>query len=383
MKVAFHFDADDPAGRAEGRYDLTFLKRFFSTLREADANANAHVKIWHGDYSAWEYGQTPQGQAVVAAVLFQNRHKLWNEVDAPRFLSRIFATNVYVIVAEGLSAELSEQIHEALKAERAYYGALQVYEAIKAHWELYHKGLAPRYRYFRGQLRIFYSGDEEESRDTGLEPYWIKSQLFQSVIWENVGLRYSFLESRDNFDDAKRLAELDRMLPAELSVMADDFLMRLRDERPQLCDELYAACEKLRTVKTSADAAQAAVSCRRFLIFLADVVSPVPADSVNGRTVRDSEKRKRLFTYIEKKLKGDDARSKAERDDLKGTIKILYGDASDGVHNHIGKAELDSIIWRLVTFTYRVLQLAAPPLTLPDEPYEEDLWKFLQLKQDD
>lgn len=383
MKVAYHFNADDSASLAEGRYDLTFLRRSFSALRVADGDAQAHVKIWHGDLDAWNRGRTLEQRAAIEAALFRNGQNLWNEVNAPLFLSRIFTTNVYVIMVEGLSEAMRDQIHADLKWEPLYYGALQVYEAIGEHWVLYHATLVPTYRYYRGQLRIFCMVDEEDDQDKSLEEYWVDSGLFRSVVWEILGARYTVFESRDNFEDARRLSELDRMLPADLSVMVDDLLMRLRDEKPQLCDELYAACERLRTIKTSADAAQAAVSCRRFLEGLADRLYPARAERVNDRKVDQASYMNRLAAYIEVNLGGEKAAVAEQLNEMGTALRDPYDGAQDGVHSHSNRDKVDWMIRSLVTIAYRILQLAPPPLTLPEEPYEEDLRKSLLEKRDD
>src|SRR5690242_8774113 len=151
MKVAYHFNADDPG--VKGKYDLVFLKRFFAALRSADEELTAHVKIWHGDLGAWEVGSTSEQRRAVREALFESQPPLWRDMDVPAFVGRAFTTNVYVIVGEGLSAELRDRIHAALKAGPAYYGALQVFEAIPVHWVLYHRTFVPRYRYYRGHLR--------------------------------------------------------------------------------------------------------------------------------------------------------------------------------------------------------------------------------------
>lgn len=139
----------------------------------------------------------------------------------------------------------------------------------------------------------------------------------------------------------------------------------------------------MRTIKTSADAAQTAVSCRRFLKFLADYLYPARPEKVDGHIVNDKHFINRLDAYIVDTLQDDKERAKTELSELDKAIKGLNNDSSKGVHVHVTTAELDSIIRRLVTFTYRILQLAPPPLTLPDEPYEDDLRKILLEKQDE
>jgi hypothetical protein len=381
MKVAFHFDADDPS--VKGKYGLIFLARFFAALRHADEDRTAHVKIWHGDLGAWELGGTPKQRQVIGAALFGSQHQLWREIEPSVFLGKVFTTNVYVIAVEGLSTVLRDKIHAALRADDSYYGAIQVFEAIPAHWALYHRTLVPRYRYYCGQLRILCTLDEEDEKDTGLETHWRRSGIFESVSWESLQARHTIFESHETIEDARRLAQLDRMLPDDLSVMADDVLLRLSDEIPQLCDTLFAAFDRLRTVRTGEEAAQAALSCRRFMEGLADLLYPPRHEKVKGRKLDAPAYRNRLWAYIDENLQGDKEPAEKELNELGKLVDGLVEDANTGVHSHISRGELDVLLRRLVTVTYRLLRLAPPPLELPIEPHLDSIRTILFAKRDD
>lgn len=75
-------------------------------------------------------------------------------------------------------------------------------------------------------------------------------------------------------------------------------LMVLEDLNPKLFDALGAAAQKLGQAQTAEDVAQPAISGRRYLEQLADVLFPSRDGTYNGRKVGHAEFRNRIWAYI-------------------------------------------------------------------------------------
>lgn len=82
-------------------------------------------------------------------------------------------------------------------------------------------------------------------------------------------------------------------------------------------------------------------------------------------------------------MQGDKALAQKELNELGQLVDGLVDEANRGVHGTIDRDELDRLLRRLITVTYRLLRLAPPPLLLPLEPHEESMKAILFMKRDD
>ena len=135
-------------------------------------------------------------------------------------------------------------------------------------------------------IRIYYRKFEElegaDAKDLGAAAY-LKSRGFK-VAFEDTGVRRTIFDRFQSFEHSARVASLEDYLSGRLTRIADEILLRLSASDPRLIDTLYAALRAFERVETVEDIAQVAVSCRRFLEGLANMLYPPRAGLARGRT---------------------------------------------------------------------------------------------------
>src|SRR5439155_7458089 len=122
-----------------------------------------------------------------------------------------------------------------------------------------------------------------------------------------------------------------------------------------------------------------ALSCRRFLERLADVLYPPGPDRANGRKVGPAEYRNRLWAYVEDHLDGtDESVVLAGLRDLGDRIDRLDQLANKGVHaSDMDPRAIHRLLISLVVLSSDVLSIAPPPLAVSNTPYEPALRQFV------
>jgi len=94
------------------------------------------------------------------------------------------------------------------------------------------------------------------------------------VTFEDTGARYTIFDQYQSFAHSARLATLEGYLSEHLARIADEILLRLDASDPRLKDTLYSAFRVFERIETTDEIAQVAVSCRRFIAGLADILYP-------------------------------------------------------------------------------------------------------------
>jgi hypothetical protein len=127
-------------------------------------------------------------------------------------------------------------------------------------------------------------------------------------------------------------------------------------------------------METGEDMAQAALSCRRFLEGLANILYPPRAGTVGNRKVGSAEYRNRLWAYAEERLDGADRDlALTLLDDLGRRIDALDRLSNKGIHDRLSRLSGHRLVVALVTLTYDLLALSTPPLISSWRPYAETI----------
>ncbi len=237
----------------------------------------------------------------------------------------------------------------------------------------------PTYRLLGGELRLFYSMGEEDTRDEGMAEHWRKLG-FSSVTFEDLGVRHTILDACNSYEHARRVADLSETLIDHLGGLADQVLLRLADLAPQLRDILYSAFQRLELLQTCEDLAEASLSCRRILKALADVVYPPRKELVQGRRVTDQEYRNRLWAHISDCLSG---RGKelllSDVEDIGARLDKLDALATKGLHDKVSLSEARRLTLGVIILLYDILTLRPPPTKSQVPPDEKVLRQLLGL----
>jgi hypothetical protein len=385
MNIAFHFDVEAIRATYQKQpYKLPILERIFQALLLSDLK-HIHLKIFDGDLLIWDLIRGKRNAENIGKTLEELlalKFSIWRDVNE-RFIQAILSRSVYVVALEGVSPLLRDSLLHSLKKESSYLGTIQIYGANRLHWNLYGQSLVPQYRYIDKELRIFYT-TLDDFKDTGLEEHWQRLP-FKTVSWEDLGTRHTIFDAYDSFEQAKRLATLNDNLSDHLNLsdflqQADEILIRTGDLNAKLQNELHAAFRTFNFVETLADVAQVAVSCRRFLEYLANALYSTIEDNEPfldrcGKPIPFNPYLKKLERYINQKIGTPENETvKAEMENLRtriGKVNSLANKSVHGLDKKITSEALVQLLVALITITYDILSLAPPPIELPMEPHEE------------
>jgi hypothetical protein len=375
MKVAFHFNADLECFR--GYYGTPITETCFRILLAQDPS-RVHFRIFCGDLLISDYIlRDAEKRDELMRGLLRTPCPLWQSLH-PDFSELMLTHRIYVLVFEGIGNKICDVLHTSLEGNEAYLGAQQVHETNPIHWVLYGASLVPSYRLLGNELRLLYSVDEKDTRDEGMAEHWRKLP-FSSVTFEDLVVRYTIFDTYNSYEHACRVADLSETLVDHLDSVADQVLLRLSDIAPQLADVLYSAFQRLEHLETSEDLAQASLTCRRILKYLADVVYPPRKELVEGRRVGDKEYRNRLWAYISDCLSGREKELLlAELNDIGGRVEKLDALANKGIHDKVSLSEARRLLLGEVILLYDILILSPPPMKSIVPPDKEILMELTQ-----
>jgi len=381
LNIALHFNTDGIYKRY-GRvpYFLPVLEGIFRTLLGSESS-KVHTKIYTGDLLVSEYPQFLKDSETKYNFLqgiLGTQFSIWREVRQ-NFAETIFSSEVCVVALEGVNSYIRSLLIDTFRNEDYFLGAIQIYGANQIHWALYNQLLIPQYRYINGELRIFYSELDGDELDFPLEKHWKERLLFKSVTWEDLGVRHSVFDKYTSYKHAKRLAELGDLLSDHLLQLADDILLRTGDINASLQEELYAGFDRFKLSQTPSDIAQVALSCRRFIETLADTLyssfkDNEPLVSKDGKPYSFNpymEKLKRYIKYKKSSSKTETQFLISGLEDLERRIRKVNDLVNKGVHEKmsISLLDMDRLLVAMVTVTYDLLSLDAPPIKLPIETH--------------
>jgi hypothetical protein len=377
MHLALHFDPRD-AGMVYGP-DLE-AAAFRSLLRIP--SPRLHVRIRHGSLLTHELPKMSPEQ--LGAVLMDGEQPSWTGIDVASLKSMLATTHPWVLAVEGLTGADAKLVSLGLRRDCEFFiGALVINLANPVHWALYEAYLPLAYRVLGRELRLLHTsfqvaaGDE---RDHVWADEWRASGLFESVQWEDIGLRDSILDELHTYDHVRHRVELEELLSGHLAVLAADALLRCASLDPALSEKLYAAFKSFEFHDSSEQLAQVALSCRRFLEKLADVLYPPGPARADGRKVGQAEYRNRLWAYVEDHLDGtDESVALVNLKDLGDRVDRLDELANKGVHaREIDARAIHRLLISLVVLSSDLLSIAPPPLAASNAPYEPALREFVK-----
>ncbi|MFZ5633498.1 MAG: hypothetical protein ACOY40_11685 [Bacillota bacterium] len=273
MKIAFHFDADHE--RFDRDFGVPVLKEIFRLLLQQDTT-NLHLKVFTGDIAALDYLRDKKNREELWRGFFMPPRPVWQSLR-PDFMDFLYNKKVFVVAFEGMGARLRDIIHEGMLNDDTYLGAQQIHEANPVHWVLYGASLVPSYRITGSNLHLIYSIGSEDERDEGLAVNFRDELPFSNIVFEELSVSHTILDSYSSYEHAARVANLANKLYDHLNLVADQLMLRLTDLAPDLYDNMYATLTEFENVETSGDLARAALACRKMLEALAGKLSP-PGD---------------------------------------------------------------------------------------------------------
>jgi hypothetical protein len=263
-----------------------------------------HMKLSIGDVLVGlERGQDAQALFLAA---FANSE--WARVHEERLLDG-FPT-VFGMVFENMPRALASQLHETLFCHAGYLGAISVHFEFPPHLALYRNRLPPQFRLEGSKLRSFYSmGNQDGCDPSELED--MRCLGYTDVGFEDTGAGRTILDDFDTPRHFERVAAFRELLTESLPGGEDDayqLTMMLEDLSPKLFNALGAAAERLKNAENEEEVAQVAISGRRYMEQLANVLYPPTNTPMGKRKLDKAAYRNRLWAFAEDRTEGDQVR---------------------------------------------------------------------------
>lgn len=313
MKIAFHFDADhEPFG---GYYGPPIIEHLFKLLL-GERNLDIHSKIFCGDLLLHSLSMDEEKTDTGSIKRF-NKDKFLRAVEnwlnpenftwhslTQESVKKVLNHNVYVICFESLRLTEAQYIDQMLSSQPYYVGAMQVDEESPVHWAAYAGSLIACYRLHGKNLNVFWDGFSEDSIDQG-EIDEFRTFGFSSVEPESLNGKFSIFDKFANFEHARRVAELNRLLGDSLAFIADHVITRLSDSAPELGSKLWSAIRTFERGEVAEDYAQVAASCRRAIEYVSDQLFPPIEEAPKGQKLGKNHYRNRLLAFADEARKSD------------------------------------------------------------------------------
>jgi hypothetical protein len=374
VKIAFHFNADH--GSLGGDYGYPIRRSLLSAVLNS-RTMELHTKVFEGDLLlatlTMDCETTETGvshrfnkdrlSSVIQTLLNPGSH-VWMSFDM-RIIDALLRAKVFVILLESISFRNAHELDRSLRDLPYYLGALQVDGACSVHWAAYSESLVAAYRIVGKALFSFWDGVCEDSKDEG----WIEEFLrlgFTRVEFEALNGKFTVFDKYDDFEQARRVAELGGALSDSLGFLADQVITRFSDTAPELGNKLWSAIQTYDRAEVVEDYAQVAITCRRLIEYIADQVFPPQDIPVGGRKVGPRDYRNRLLAYADNERANDTNIDLicVSTEMLSRQLEKLGKLANKGVHADIYRHEARRCLLRAIMILDDILSLRERPLEI-------------------
>jgi hypothetical protein len=253
---------------------------------------------------------------------------------------------------------------------------LEVDYCYGPHLALFRNSMVTRYRIEGTSCRVFFSMGEEDDRPKH-QLIAMRKLGYTDVGWEDRGAHGTIFDDFDTLEHFQRIANFRKAVTPHLAGGADEafeLVMVLEDLNPQLFNALGAGVAALERAKNEEDIAQAAISCRRYMERLADVLFPARSSDHNGRKVGKDQYRNRLWAFIADNAPGNLARMTG----LGKEVDRLIAEFNAGLHSDQEKSRLLRALADAATFTAALLALNPSEARKPYFAHQKRMFEFFQ-----
>ena len=311
MRVVYHFD-EVSVPKVDHLFPLQAERILvLRALIQQIPRHRGHVRMRSGlPGSAWS--------RLSKDVRSRGEEHLWQPLDCwssfsikRELLAALHASRVSVVLVEGIARDDAAAVHLALLEVDGYLGAMQVRLDHEVQASYYSLPLSLRLHDRRVGILVSQDQDPtiagEDNRDHG----WLKflrrlmSPLGITVDFEYTGLQQTIFDPADDPKVDADMGRAERLLESYMSGMVDDVVIRARDRDPRFITVLAAALKAFDEHEDAEQLAHVALSCRRALIRLADMLYPAEPTKAGERSLGSEAYRNRLWAYADDRLKSD------------------------------------------------------------------------------
>lgn len=369
LNAAFLFNADHFYNL--GNYAIAANSIVFG--RGILQESGRHMKVGRGDVGT--FGQC----STLGELKALCERVYWSPTWLRTLDDKLGATHgkatVYTLVFHNITETIAAKLHEALRPEEAYLGALEVDFSYGPHLVFFRNLIGTQYRIQGRKCRLFYSMSDRENScfDNMLEE--IRDYGFDDVDWEDRGAHGTIFDDFDTKDHFSRLSVFSKAIADLLPGKANDaseLVFMLEDLNPRLFWTLAAAFSALSRAMTEEEVAHASLSGRRFLEQLADVLFPPSEEPHDGRPIGKAQYRNRIWAFVGLHA---DAPTKVK---LGMEVDRLDEEFNAGLHGNRDKARLERAFSDLAVLTGAILALNPDAARKPYYAHEANMIKFFR-----
>ncbi len=370
MNVAVLFNSD--ATKYNGYYGWPIKSSVFKT--GVIQKSQRHMKMAVGDVLIYSKSRSWEEYDLLSERVYFTGP--WSLILEERLRATFRTATVYALVFENMTREIAEELHRALLEDDAYLGLLQVHFDYGPHLAFFRNYMILKYRLQGEACRIFYAmGGEEEKDEYELES--LKKLGFQDIGWEDKGAHKTIFDDFDHLEHFRQIADFRKTVAPFLPGGEDDaseLVMVLEDLNPQLFNALGSAVEALTRARHDDHLAQAALSGRRYLERLANVLFPPRDAPYNGKKVGLEQYRNRIWAYISDHVGQDLER----RDKLGKTVDRLVNEFNAGLHSSKDKERMLQGLVDLASLSAALLALDPEGARKPYFAFQQRIIDFLK-----
>jgi hypothetical protein len=222
----------------------------------------------------------------------------WALLHEARLRATFRKTRVYAVVAENMTRGIAEDLHKALTPDQGYLGLQSVEYSYGPHLALYNS-MIPLYRVQGRSCWVFFAMEDDTKNQDDFDA--MREVGFDSVQWEDSGAHWTIFDDYDTLEHFRQVANFRAAVTPYLVDGEDEaceLIMILEDLNPALFNALGAAVDALGRARNEEHVAQAALSGRRYMEQLADVLFPAQEKKHQGRKVGKAEYKNRIWAFI-------------------------------------------------------------------------------------
>jgi len=246
------------------------------------------------------------------------------------------------------------------------------------HLVFFRNGLSERYRLHGTSCGVFYSMSDNEDPDMTVKASFERHGF--SVYYEDIGARRTIFDNYDALEHFRRVRDFAVVFSALGNWSPDDsadLTLYLEELHPRLFDILAAAARAYHRAETPEELAQAALSGRRFLEALADMLFPPRKQQLEGFDVGISKHRNRLRAYLKDAMIGRDVFDEQKYARLGAEVDRLFQLFNSGLHHNVNREAVGKSLRDLGYWTLEVVRLNPEAARRPYLAYGNEMKEFL------